>query len=127
MRTLTQDADRVTKARSASGHPGTATLLGRRTVLLWAARAALGNDDGSAMATLPARPQRLGGCSVAPPAATRRLGALLSSDECRVERRANGEASSVMAMGGQAGLCCLVGALDGVQLWVQLVVRLSVL
>ena len=47
-------------------------------MLLWAARAALGNDDGSAMATLPARPQRPGGCSVAPPAAKRRLGALLS-------------------------------------------------
>jgi hypothetical protein len=27
----------------------------------------------------------------------------------RVERRANGDASSVMAVGGQAALCCLVG------------------
>ena len=27
----------------------------------------------------------------------------------RVERRANGDASSVMAVGGEAGLCCLVG------------------
>lgn len=55
------------------------------------------------------------------------LGALLSSDEFRVEGRANGEASSVMAVGGQAGLCCLVGRVGWVQLWMQIVARLSVL
>jgi hypothetical protein len=33
-RTLTEDADRATKTQWASGHPGTTTPLGRRTVLL---------------------------------------------------------------------------------------------
>jgi hypothetical protein len=53
------DADRATKARWASGYPGTTTPLGQRPVLLWAAHAALGNHDGSTVRYLPARDCRL--------------------------------------------------------------------
>ena len=70
------DADRAAKLTVASGHPGDTTPLGRRTVLLWAAPAALGEQDGlavrppaSARDCLPHYP---GSCSVAPPAAKRR-------------------------------------------------------
>jgi hypothetical protein len=58
---------------------------GQRTVLRWAAHAALGNHDGSAARPpASARDCRLhcqASCWVAPPAAKRRLGALLSSDD----------------------------------------------
>jgi hypothetical protein len=72
-RTLTEDADRA---------PKPPTPLGHRTMSLWAAHAALGNHDGSAVRP-PCQCARLptalpGSCSVAPPAANRRLGALLS-------------------------------------------------
>jgi hypothetical protein len=72
---------------------------GQRTVLLWAAaaHAALGNHDGSAVRP-PASARDCGlhcqaSCWVAPPAAKRRLGALLSSDDfgSRVERQALGQ------------------------------------
>jgi hypothetical protein len=67
----------------APGHPGTTTPLGRRTMLLCTAHAALGNHGGDEatcqrvrlLAALP------GSCWVAPPAAKRRLGALLSSND----------------------------------------------
>jgi hypothetical protein len=61
------------------GHPdilGTTTPLGRRTVLLWAAHAALGEHDGLAVRPPASARDCLlrypGSCSVAPPAAKRR-------------------------------------------------------
>jgi hypothetical protein len=90
------------EARLASAPPGPprpcGRALGRPTVFLWTAPAALGDHDGSAVGPLPVRDclARPGSCSVPPPARLR-LGALLSSDEVRVERRAAGSRSSVMA------------------------------
>ena len=114
-RTLTEGADRATKAWRASEHPGTTTPLGRRTVLLWAAAAyaALGNHDGLAVrprasARLPAALQLLGR-SAGVQAAPRRTAPL---GRLRVERRANGDASSVMAGGLRA-----YQASDAVHLW----------
>jgi hypothetical protein len=95
------DADRATKARWASGHPGHHDAAGtaRRTVLLWAAaaHAALGNHDGSAVRPPASAPDcRLhcqGAAGSLRRAAKRRLGALLSSDDfgSSVERRARGQ------------------------------------
>jgi hypothetical protein len=72
--------------------------LGRPTVFLWTAPAALGSPcrlggEAAFQREIASRRQLLGRSA----GVERRLGALLSSDECRVERRANGDASSVMA------------------------------
>jgi hypothetical protein len=72
--------------------------LGRPTVFLWTAPAALGSPyrlggEATFQREITSRRQLLGRSA----GVERRLGALLSSDEFRVERRANGEASSVMA------------------------------
>jgi hypothetical protein len=48
-RTLTQDADRATKARWASGHPGTTAPLDPEPCCFGRRHAALGNHDGSAV------------------------------------------------------------------------------
>ena len=72
--------------------------LGRPTVFLWTAPAALGSScrlggEAAFQREIASRRQLLGRSA----GVERRLGALLSS-RFRVERRANGEASSVMAM-----------------------------
>src|SRR5215211_2807375 len=74
--------------------------LGCPTVFLWTAPAALGSPcrlggEAAFQREIASRRQLLGRSA----GVERRLGALLSSDECRVERRANGDASSVMASG----------------------------
>ena len=71
--------------------------LGRPTVFLWTAPAALGSPcrlggEAAFQREIASRRQLLGRSA----GVERRHGALLSSDECRVERRANGDASSVM-------------------------------
>jgi hypothetical protein len=83
--TLAEDADTVTKARSASdllGDHVSSRALGHPTGFLWTALRRL--------ATMTAR--RWATCSVAPPAKPR-LGALLSSDDygSSVEREAHGQ------------------------------------
>src|SRR5215207_5482517 len=106
----TEYSDRATSTRQAPDrHPGPPRPpdrpLGRRTVDLWTAPAALGNDDGSAtMRYLPARDylQHYQGLlsrsdGQAAPWRIALLGRL------RVERRANGEPSSVMAIRGGGG------------------------
>jgi hypothetical protein len=100
-RTLDEDADRVTTARPASGPPGPP----RRATARWDAQPC---SCGRRLRALDS-PCRLGGEAAfqreiasrrqllgRSAGVERRLGALLSSDECRVERRANGDASSVM-------------------------------
>ena len=93
---LAEDADRVTKARPASGPPGAyhaeRPRAGTPKVFLWTAPAALGSPCRlgvrlPASARLPLAPP--GSCSVAPPAKPR-LGALLSSNDygSSVERTA---------------------------------------
>jgi hypothetical protein len=96
---------------------------------LWTAPAALGNDDRSARVGICQREttyRATGACSVAP-SARPRLGALLSSDDfgSSVERTAKLHP----LWRWEVRLVCAAwwGALDGVQLWFQLVVRLSVL
>ena len=95
-RTPAEDADTVTKARPASGPPGLTTpsdrALGRPTVFLWTAPAAL--DSPCRLGVRPPASARLplalsGSCSVAP-LAKPRLGALLSLDDfgSSVERTA---------------------------------------
>jgi hypothetical protein len=74
--------------------------LGRPTVFLWTAPAALGSPcrlgcEAAFQREIASRRQLLGRSA----GVERRLGALLSSDEFRVERRANGDASSVMTSG----------------------------
>jgi hypothetical protein len=71
--------------------------LGRPTVFLWTAPAALDSPcrlggEAAFQREIASRRQLLGRSA----GVERRLGALLSSDEFRVERRANGDASSVM-------------------------------
>jgi hypothetical protein len=77
------DADRATKAQWASGHPDTRHRWDGEPVLLWAARAAPGNHDGSAVRP-PCQRETAGGTVrqllAAPPGAKRRFGALLSSE-----------------------------------------------
>jgi hypothetical protein len=78
--------------------------LGRPTVFLWTASAALDSPcrlggEAAFQREIASRRQLLGRSA----GVERRLGALLSSDEFRVERRANGEASSVMAVARMAG------------------------
>jgi hypothetical protein len=46
--TLTEDTDRATRHGGRPDILDSTTPLGRQSVLLWAARAALGNHDGSA-------------------------------------------------------------------------------
>src|SRR5215211_7146795 len=58
------DADRATKSRWASGHPGTTTPLEWRTVLPWGAHAALGNMTARRCGHLPARDTA--GCTARP-------------------------------------------------------------
>jgi hypothetical protein len=96
-RTLAEDVDTVTKARPASSTSWAATpnggALGRPTLFLGTALAALGNRDGSAGGP-PARVRLLlalpRSCSAAP--AKSRLGALLSLDDfgSSVGRRGGG-------------------------------------
>jgi hypothetical protein len=116
-RRLAEDVDRLTKARPASGPPWPprrATALRRPTVFLWTAPAALGSpyrlggeaafparDSVSPAAAWSLRPGR---------AAPQRIAVL---GRLRVERRANGDASSVMAMGGCPGLCGSLGRTYG--------------
>lgn len=102
----TEYSDRATSTRQAPDrHPGPPRPpdrpLGRRTVDLWTAPAAFGNDDGSAtMRYLPARDYlqhyQAPAQSLCRPS---RALAHCSPRWIRVERRANGEASSVMATG----------------------------
>ena len=94
-RTLAEDVDRVTTARPASGPP--APL--RRATARWTPNRVpvdspcrLGGEAAFQREIASLR-QLLGRSA----GVERRLGALLSSDEFRVERRANGDASSVMA------------------------------
>jgi hypothetical protein len=110
-RPLAADVDTLTKAQPASAPPGPPRPAAARwatpTVFLWTAPAALGDHDGSGVgpsagARLPAALP--GSCAAAPPAKPR-PGALLSSDDFRVERRANGDASSVMARADTGGCC----------------------
>jgi hypothetical protein len=86
--------------------------LGHPTVFLCTAPAALGNHDGSALGHLPERDCLLAlpaSCSVTPPAAKRRLGALLSSDDfgSRVEREAQGQVlwRVRVKLAGEGGSC----------------------
>jgi hypothetical protein len=73
--------------------------LGRRTVDLWSAPSALGDGEVPASTRLPtALP---GACSVAPSARPSRALAHCSPQRLRVERRASGDASSVMALDGE--------------------------
>jgi hypothetical protein len=80
--------------------------LGRPTVFLWTAPAALDSPcrlggEAAFQHEIASRRQLLGRSA----GVERRLGALLSSDEFRVERRANGDASSVMhEENGSSGL-----------------------
>jgi hypothetical protein len=72
--------------------------LGRPTVFLWTAPAALDSPyrlggEAAFQREIASRRQLLGRSA----GVERRLGALLSSEDLRVERRANGDASSVMA------------------------------
>ena len=72
--------------------------LGRPTVFLWTVPAALDSPcrlggEAAFQREIASRRQLLGRSA----GVERRLGALLSSDEFRVERRASGDASSVMA------------------------------
>ena len=80
--------------------------LGRPTMFLWTAPAALDSPcrlggEAAFQREIASRRQLLGRSAEV----ERRLGALLSSDEFRVERRANGDASSVMT-GGRNGDRC---------------------
>jgi hypothetical protein len=87
LRLTRQGQLRISWATTPSGCP-----LGRRTVFLRTAPAVLGVPcrlGGEAACQCAKLPIALSdSCSVALPAAKRRLGALLSSDELRVERRA---------------------------------------
>jgi hypothetical protein len=68
--------------------------------LLWAGACGSATNDRSAMARLPARPsppQRSGSCSVSHRAPGRASAHCCPQNEFRVERRANSDASSVMA------------------------------
>jgi hypothetical protein len=94
-RTLAEDVDRVTTARPASGPPAPP----RRATARWTPNRVpvdspcrLGGE-AAFQREIASRRQLLGRSA----GVERRLGALLSSDEFRVERRANGDASSVMA------------------------------
>ena len=99
----TEYSDRATSTRQAPDrHPGPPPPdrpLGRRTMDLWTAPAALGNDDGSATVRyLPAR-ECLQHYQAPAQSLCRPSRALVhcSLRRLRVERRANGDASSVMA------------------------------
>jgi hypothetical protein len=109
-RTLAEDVDRLTKARPASGPPGPP----RRATGRWDAQPcscgrrlrALGSPcrlgGEAAFQREIASRRRLLGRSAGGRAAPRRTAVLR---RLRVERRANGEASSVMASAGGEGWC----------------------
>ena len=95
LRTLAEDVDRLTKARPASGPPEpprpSDRTLGRPTVFLWTAPAALGSScrlggETAFQREIASRRQLLGRSA----GVERRLGALLSSDDygSSVERAA---------------------------------------
>jgi len=102
-RTLAEDVDRQGDEGAAGIRTSWATTpsdraLGRPTVFLWTAPAALDSPyrlggEAAFQREIASRRQLLGRSA----GVERRLGALLSSEDLRVERRANGDASSVMA------------------------------